>query len=258
MTDLAILAFGFASMPLAALLLYSFRGSIRAHPEASWGLSAGVVAFLALSHAMADVLFGKALLAYPEVAGDTVAILVPFAGLALGAVLGRTLFEGHFLRTEPARILWAAVAFFGLHSFVDGLVLGADFVGSVSPTVRLDAIAVIGTFLHRFAEGSLVVIPLVAFPTIPRRGFLLLFVSFLALPGAYVPSLLFDLYGFTQLGSATREAIPVFAAAIEASLGLFLMVRGFLPGASASPGSRRLSWVAVGFVAISVVHFLVE
>ena len=66
MTDpavLALLALGFGVMPLAAILLYALRGTVAVHRETSWGLLAGVVGFLGLSHAMAAVLVNHSLFA---------------------------------------------------------------------------------------------------------------------------------------------------------------------------------------------------
>src|SRR5712692_1867135 len=128
MTDLAVLAIGLGGIPLAAILLYYLRGFVLEHREARWGFVAGVLAFLAVAHAMAAVLVNKSLF------GDApLAIAVAFVGLLVGAGIAWLLLEGPFIRTEPNRILWVAVAFLGLHSFGDGLILGRDFVGGVIP-----------------------------------------------------------------------------------------------------------------------------
>src|SRR6266508_1854325 len=153
MTDLAVLAIGFGVMPLAAILLYAFPGLVLRHREASWGILAGVVGFLGLSHAMALVLLNHSLL------GDrSLATLLSASGLAVGAGVGWILLEGPYIRTEPNRIVAAAVALLGLHSFSDGLVLGVAYIGGVSPNVPLDAVAVSATATHRFVEGTIVVI----------------------------------------------------------------------------------------------------
>src|SRR6059036_4967 len=133
MTDLAVLAIGLGVIPLAAILLYSFRGFVLTRREAVWGFLAGVLAFLALGHAMAGVLVNKSLF------GDTaIAIAVAFVGLAVGAGIAWLVLEGPFIQKEPNRILWVAVAFLGLHSLGDGLVLGRDFVrsGPIGPSGR--------------------------------------------------------------------------------------------------------------------------
>src|SRR5439155_1003246 len=154
MTDLAVLAIGLGVIPLAAILLYSFRGFVLTRREAVWGFLAGVLAFLALGHAMAAVLVNKSLF------GDTaIAIAVAFVGLAVGAGIAWLVLEGPFIQKEPNRILWVAVAFLGLHSLGDGLVLGRDFVGGVVPSVQVDGLTVGATVAHRFVEGCLVVVP---------------------------------------------------------------------------------------------------
>src|SRR5256886_11972984 len=105
MTDLAVLAIGLGVIPLAAILLYSFRGFVLTRREAVWGFLAGVLAFLALGHAMAAVLVNKSLF------GDTaIAIAVAFVGLAVGAGIAWLVLEGPFIEKEPNRILWVAVA----------------------------------------------------------------------------------------------------------------------------------------------------
>src|SRR5256885_11519702 len=127
MTDLSVLALAFGVIPLAAILLYSFRATIAGHREAVWGGLAGVIAFLALSHAMAFVLLDKGFLA--SVFGEAATTFFLFMGLGIGAVLGWFIFEGPLIRTEPSRIVWAAVVFVALHSVGDGLVLGHGFAG---------------------------------------------------------------------------------------------------------------------------------
>src|SRR5438094_10260974 len=124
MTDLAVLAIGLGVIPLAAILLYSFRGFVLTRREVVWGFLAGVLGFLALGHAMAAVLVNKSLFGDPSIA-----ISVAFVGLAVGAGIAWSLLEGLVLWTDPDRLIWVAVAFLALHSFVDGLVLGVDCGG---------------------------------------------------------------------------------------------------------------------------------
>ena len=255
MTDLAVLAAGFGAIPLTSILLYSFREWFDRHRDVVWGGLAGVVAFLGLSHAMAFVLEGKPFLA----AGSSTATATVFllVGLALGALTGWFLFEGPFIGTEPTRIIWAAVSFLALHSVGDGLVLGRDFVGGAVPIVRIDALAIAATVLHRFVEGALVLIPAVAARWRLRPSFLLLFVSLVTIPAAFVPGLFADSLGLAN-GSSTTVALSTFLAASEASLALLLLMRGFLPMAGSDRGTRWIAAVLIGFVGISVVHFLVE
>jgi hypothetical protein len=255
MTDLAVLAAGFGAIPLASILLYSFRAWLDAHREVVWGGLAGVIAFLGLSHTMAFVLEGKPFL----FAGNDSAVAASFlfTGLVLGGLLGWFLFEGPLIRTEPARIVWATAAFLALHSFGDGLVLGRDFVGASSPVVRIDSLTVSATVVHRFVEGALLLVPAFAARWSLRASFVLLFVSLASIPAAFVPGLAFDAMGLAG-GSAATLALSTFLAATEASVALMLLVRGFLPIASADHGSRWIVSVMIGFVGMSVVHFLVE
>src|SRR5438445_13621793 len=117
MTDLAVLAIGLGVIPLAAILLYSLRGFVLAHREAIWGFLAGVLAFLALGHAMAAVLVNKSLF------GDTaIAIAVAFVGLAVGAGIAWSLLVGPIIRREPNLIRWVYVAIIEHYSLGTGIV----------------------------------------------------------------------------------------------------------------------------------------
>src|SRR5207245_9964466 len=98
MTDLAVLAIGLGVIPLAAILLYSLRGFVLAHREGVWGFLVGVLAFLALGHAMAAVLVNRSLF------GDTaIAIAFAFVGVAVGAGIAESLLEGAFIGRSPDR-----------------------------------------------------------------------------------------------------------------------------------------------------------
>ena len=254
MSDLWIITVGFGVMPFAALLLYAVRGIEPGRRGMAWGLLAGVIAFLALSHAMAFVLVDHPLLAL--LADDVSSGLVAVVGLAIGTGVGWALFEGPLIRMENERILWAAVAFLALHSFGDGLVIGVGFVGVAGPEYRIDALATVATVVHRFAEGALVVLPALAARWRPRLAFGLLFAGLLTVPGAYVPPALFDPIAGT--GALASLAVPMLFGAIEAGLGFILLVRGFLPMAASAGGPRWLAWSTVGFIGISIIHFIVE
>src|SRR6266487_2317412 len=226
MADLAVLAIGFGVMPLAAILLYAVSSDVLHHREAAWGILAGVTLFLGLSHAMALVL------TYHSLLGDrALATLLSTLGLAVGTGIGWLLLEGPYIRTEPHRVLAAAVLFVGLHSFGDGLTLGGSFVGGGTLSVPLDAVTVSATVVHRFVEGTIV-----------------------AVPAAYVATWLVNLYGFTPTRSMIDLSITIFASAVEATLALFLVARAFLPKASLEHGTKWMLRVAVGFVGISLVH----
>src|SRR5207247_2135231 len=175
MTDLAVLAVGFGVIPLASILLLSFRDWIAAHRPAVWGASAGIIAFLGLSHAMGFVLVGKPFLFGGENEAATVLFLV--TGLGFGGSFGWFFFEGRFLGPEPSRIVWATAAFLALHSFGDGLVLGRGFVGGVSPIVQVDAVTVSATVAHRLVEGALLLLPAIAAARRHRSSSLILLLS---------------------------------------------------------------------------------
>ena len=255
MTDLAVLAVGFGVVPLASILLLSFRDWIAAHRPAVWGTAAGIIAFLGLSHAMGFVLAGKPFLFGGESEAATVLFLL--MGLGLGGSLGWFVFEGPFPGPEPSRIVWAIAAFLALHSFGDGLVLGRGFVGGVGPILQLDAVNVSATVVHRLVEGAVLLIPTMAVGWRHRSSFLILLLSLSSIPAAYLPGFFFDWRGLVD-GSATTQSVSIFLAAMEASLALAVLARGFLAGLITDRSSRWLPFVLIGFIAISVVHFLVE
>jgi len=254
-TDLSVLALAFGVIPLAAIFLYSFRETIAVHREAVWGGLSGVIAFLALSHAMAFVLLDKGQLTF--ILGEAATTFFLFMGLGIGAVLGWFIFEGPLIRTEPSRIVWAATSFIALHSIADGLILGTDFVGALVPSVRIDALTVSATVIHRLAEGAIILIPVFAASWKPRGSFLVLIVAAVSIPAAYVPGFLFQTLPLAD-AAVTNIAVSTFLAAIEASFGLLLLVRGFLPIAMIDRGSRWPVWTALGFIGITLVHFFVE
>src|SRR5207249_5628584 len=77
-----------------------------------------------------------------------------FRSLAVGAGIAWSLLEGPFIRTEPDRLIWVAVAFLALHSFSDGLVLGRDFVSGIVPLVQVDGLTAGATVAHRLDRKS--------------------------------------------------------------------------------------------------------
>jgi hypothetical protein len=241
-------------MPFAAVLLYWVRDLEPVWRDVAWGLAAGVIAFLALAHAMAVVLIDQALLAL--LADDLSSSLVAVVGLAIGAGIAWALFEGPLIRMEGERILWAAVAFIGAHSFSDGLVLGLGFVGVAGPGYRIDAVATLATVVHRFAEGAIIVLPALAARWRAPMALGLLSAGLLTIPGAFVPPAVFSPSAST--GALASLAVPLLFGAIEAGLGFVLLVRGFLPMAATTRGMRWFASSIVGFIGIAWVHFLVE
>jgi hypothetical protein len=249
--DLILLAVGFGAIPLTAILLYNLRSILRDHREATWGFLAGVTAFLGLSHAMAAVLANHPLF------GDAgAAAAVSLLGLLTGAGIGWLLLEGPLIRDAPHRIVWTAVAFVGVHSLGDGLVLGRSFL--FVSVVPVDAAKVTATIAHRFVEGCLILVPAIWASWKPRLAFPALGVSLVAIPAALLPGSIYSTYGPSSLGATLQIAVPTFVAAMETTLGLVLLARALLPMAAADRGRRWLVWTAVGYIAITLVHFFVE
>lgn len=255
MVDLAVLAIGLGVLPLTAILLYSFREWIAGHREIVWGGLVGVLAFLGLSHAMAQVLESKSFLFGGASEVATIAFLL--IGLGLGGTAAWFVFEGPFIRTEPAKIAWAATAFLALHSLGDGLVLGEGFAGGLLPLVRIDSVTLFGTVAHRFIEGAMVLVPAFAAAWKPRASILALSVSLFLIPAAFVPVALTNAMGLVA-GVTATTALSTFFAAMEAAFVLLILVRGFLPIATADRGTRWIAWTAIGFIGMIFVHFLVE
>ena len=256
MTDLAVLAIGFGLLPVAAVLLTMFRRRITSHPHAIWGGLAGALAFLGLSHAMALVLEDKPFLFGGTNELATAAFLV--TGLGLGGVVAWFLFEGPFIRTEASKIVWVAVAFLALHGFGDGLLLGKDFVGALLiPPVRIDSVTISATVVHRFLEGAIVMVPALAASWKPRSSALVLLVALVSIPAAYLPGWLAASFGLV-VGTGATMALSSFLAAAEATFVLLMIIRGFLPIAGVDRGTRWIAWSAIGFIGVSLVHFLVE
>src|SRR2546426_619899 len=152
----------------------------------------------------------------------------------------------------------AAILLYSLRGFVLAHREGIwGFLVGVLASVQVDGLTVGATVAHRFVEGCLVVVPAIWGAWKARPAFALLLVSLASVLAAYIPGAVFSAYG-GSLRSLVQVAVPTFLAAIEASLGLLLLVRGFLPIAAADRGNRWPSWAAVGFIAISLVHFFVE
>src|SRR5437762_14292511 len=118
MTDLAVLAVGFGVIPLASILLLSFRDWIAAHRPAVSGASAGIIAFLGLSHAMGFVLAGKPSLLGGE--NETATVLFLLTGLGLGGCLGSFSIAAPSLGPGPPRRAWATAASCALQTCGDG------------------------------------------------------------------------------------------------------------------------------------------
>lgn len=255
MADLAVLAVGFAVIPLAAILLFSLRDWIAGHQLAVWGGLVGILVFLGLSHAMAHVLESKPFL----FGGQSIALTVAFllAALFTGTAGAWFLFETRWVRTKPSKFAWGAIAFLALHSVGDGLVLGRGFVGAVIPFVPIDTLTISATIIHRFMEGAILVVAALAASWRPPTALLALLVALLAIPAAFAPGL-FAAWRGLVVGSTITTALTAFLAAMEAGFVLVLVARGILPVVGGDTSARWVMWAAIGFIGMSFVHFLVE
>jgi len=81
-----------------------------------------------------------------------------------------------------------------------------------------------------------------------RSTFVLLSVSLLAIPAAYIPGWTYQAFGFTPTRSLVALSLPTFLGAMEAGLALLLLLRAFVPMASTDRGTRWLAWTVVGFI----------
>ncbi len=258
MIDLLPVAVGFGLLPILAVLLYAFPDVLRRNGAASWGLAAGVVAFLGLAHAGSVLLEGNAFLRYE--ANPYVAALVAVVGLFAGIFLGWKLLGPSESGSASAAgaILWATVAFVAIHSFTDGLVLGAGYAGPGAAGVSLDPVSVGGTVLHRFAEGSLIVLASLAAGWRPQRAAGLLLVGLLTVPAAYVPVGILAPGSISVTTVAVNQAISVLGAGLEAGFAILLLGLGILPRLREAKDSRWAVWAGIGFTLLLLVHYLVE
>jgi zinc transporter ZupT len=257
-TDLWLLALGFGVLPFLAVVLYASPDLLRRRESALWGLLAGVVAFLGVTHAGLTLIEGNAFLRYET--NPWSAALIAAAGLLAGIALGWRLLG----RASTASgslgdgIVWAAAAFIAVHSFTDGLVLGEAYAGPGASGFDLTLAAVGGTVLHRFAEGSLIVVPALLASWRPPRTFALLLAGIVTLPAAYVPGLILGSGTLSAGLLALDQAVGVFGAGLEAGFALLFLALGLLPRAQAAKDSRWAVWAGVAFTLMLLVHFVVE
>ena len=258
MSDLWLLALGFGVLPLLAVLLFAVPRALKQNEAIVWGLLVGVVAFLGVAHAGLALIEGNAYLRYE--ANPWSAALVAAAGLLAGIALGWRLLARHVAPGESAgsAVVWAAAAFVALHSFTDGLVLGEAYATPGSTGFPLTLAAVGGTALHRFAEGSLVVVPAILAAWRPRKTLMLLLAGLVTLPAAYVPVAILA-PGTLSLGTvAMDQAVSVFGAGLETGFALLFLGLALLPRAQATKDARWAIWAGVAFTLVLLVHFLVE
>ncbi len=149
-TDVWLIALGFALMPTGALFLYTAGTEIRDRESTALAGLAGVVLFLGIAHAGTDVLIGN----------------VPFRILTTPALPAATAAAGVLAGLGIAYLLWArwgargsgllalSVAYFTVHAVADGFVLGDGFAGPFPTAVILTPARVSGQLLHRFAGSG--------------------------------------------------------------------------------------------------------
>jgi len=253
MTDVWLLALGFGLMPMVGLILYNAGTAIRGRESTALAALVGVVLFLGIAHAGADVLVGNAYLKYeatPVLSAATAA-----SGALTG--LGAAAFIWARRSARTSGLLAVSVVYFALHTIGDGLVLGEGFAGAI-PTAPPPTLGIIaGTLLHRFAEGALIVVPAILIGWRPQKAIGLLLIGVLAVPAAYLPIGLFASPGNVTAATAW-EAIKVFAAAAELGFAMPLIIVGLLPRVLPARSFRPAAWVFIGFLAMLLIHFLVE
>ena len=258
MTDLAILAAGFGLLPLLALALLIAPDALRRHESVVWALLAGVVAFLGLAHAGAAILEGNAFLRFEASPGISAAVAAAglMAGIAAGwVVLGR---GSPVAGLRPSALVWAAAAYIALHSFTDGLALGGAYAGPGATGFSITPANVVGTVLHRFAEGSLILAPAVLAKWRSPRVAIALLVGLVTLPAAYVPVAILAPASFSAASVAAEQALEVFGAGLEAGFAILLLLLGILPRIRPGSDARWAVWVGLGFAFMLLVHFFVE
>jgi len=253
-TDVWLVALGFSLMPTGGLLLYTAGAEIRDRESTALAALVGVVLFLGIAHAGADVLVGNAFLKYE------VTPMLSAATAAGGALTGLGVAALLWFRrgARPSGLVTLSVAYFALHTVADGLVLGEGFAGPFPTAVPLTPAVVVGTLAHRFAEGALIVVPAILVGWKPQKVLGLLSIGLLAVPAAYLPIGLFASPGSVSAAAAAWEAIKVFAAAAEVGFAVPLIVVGLLPRILPTRSFQPAAWVFIGFLAMLLIHFTVE
>lgn len=254
MVDPAVLAIGFGLMPLLALLLYPLRAWLLAHEELAWGALVGVVAFLGLAHASADVLTTIPFLRIEvsPVAAAGLLVIGVLAGMAVGQLLLNR-------RRETPPALVGAVAVAGLvylvaHSLSDGLVLGSAYAGPLPLGWPVDTVDTLATIVHRFAEGALVGVPALMLSWRAPKTLAFLFAGLATVPAVYIAMGL----GLGVAAGVAYATIAVFLSSFEAGLALLLLGSGYFPVLAGAKG-RMWPWAAgAAFLVLFLVHLVVE
>jgi len=253
-TDVWLIALGFALMPTGALLLYTARLEIRDRESTALAATAGVVLFLGIAHAGTDVLVGNVpfrILTTPALPAVTTA-----AGVLAG--LGVTYLLWARWGARASGLLTLSVAYFTVHAVADGFVLGEGFAGPYPTALILTVSLVYGQLLHRLAEGALIVVPAILIGWIPRRTLGLLFIGLVTVPAVYLPITLFASPPDIVLAATVWNAVQVFAAAAEIGFAVPLLVIGLLPRVLPARGFRAAAWVAIAFLVMLLIHLTGE
>lgn len=258
MVEAGLVAAGFGLLPLLALGLWPIRDAIRRHEVAIWGLLLGVVAFVGIAHTGAAILVGNSYLKFEASPATSAGIVA--AGLFLGLLVGWRLLgtAGPGKSSSPGALVGAAALYVALHSVTDGIVLGESYVGPGSSGYPLTAIIVGGTLLHRFAEGSLIVVPAIVAGWKPSKSVAVLLVALAAVPAAYVPIFLLNPPMLSATTVAIEQAASVFASSLEAGFAVMLLLVGLMPRVSGAKDTRWALWAGLAFSAMLFIHFLVE
>ena len=251
--DLWLLTAGFGIMPVAALLLLFLEKRIRERIAIAWAVLAGTVAFLGIAHTSATILDLDAhFVAGPAASAATMALGV-VGGLGLGWILlGRGRSAG-----TPLGLAWAAVVFLGLHSFGDGLVLGEPFAGPLPVGWELTPLNVSATFLHRFAEGAILVVPALIAAWRPPKMAGLLLAGLLTVPAAVVPVILYG-PGVSLAAVAADQTVGMLLSSVETGFAIPFLLLGLLPRIGIQKDSRWALAAGLAFLAMFLVHFAVE
>lgn len=255
MLDLRLLAVGFGIMPMAAVLLVFLEGHLRSREALVWGALIGIVAFLGIAHAAATILELDSQFTAGAGASAVTLTLGLLTGLGLGWVLlGRTIGGGV---SFASRVAWAALVFLALHSVSDGQVLGEAYAGPLPLGWTLTPLNVSASFVHRFAEGALVVIPALVASWRPVKSLGLLTVGLLTLPAAYLPVALFA-SGYSPTTLSVDQATLMFVSSAETGVAILLILIGLLPRVVAQKDLRWALAAGLAFLAMFLTHLAVE
>lgn len=258
MTDLWLIALGFGVLPFLAVLLQFASGILKEHEALVWGALAGVLGFLGIAHAGASLLENNSLLriaATPALSG-LVAALGLLAGIWLGWLfLGR---RSGGTETGLTKVVWAAAMYVLLHSLADGLLLGQAYAGPFPIGFPLDVATVSGTVIHRFAEGALVVVPALYAAWRPPKTYLPLAAALVAIPAAFVPTVVLGAGTPSSGAIALVLALSVLSAGLEAGFAIMFLLLAVIPRAIRSQDSRWAVTAALAFTVMLLIHLLVE